>query len=431
MRAEELTKYYYGVAILDLHPRIGRHKSWSAFSCSSARSSAQCRVDEAPILDGDQVGSAKSTRPSEISHVIERGVGDPSWALILCWDQVSSSKSGRIIQLAHVVEHDAGDLIWVLILCGDQASSAKCIKCSWARHLCNLSSTRHSLAQFAHTSGTARWELSALLSTMIGNSALGTAQWISLRELSVLLGDILSNSASSTALWIRSIMRAQLCALCACVGCCLVGALRTVINCIASGRLSAFDWLVHLISFNALDSVATKAIDYDLSLSIKKRALEVSPDLKGTSIFLVGLNSSYKSSLGRILADALRYYYFDSDSLVEEAAGGKSAAVSLIERDEEGYLASETEVLKQLSSMGRLVVYAGMELLKVRQTCTYNEAAAKYKPYRQKDGALLAIGALCDKLKKTEPYKSELEPMLVQHMFPEFNSPMGHLRAKE
>ena len=60
----------------------------------------------------------------------------------------------------------------------------------------------------------------------------------------------------------------------------------------------------------------------------------------------------------------------------------------------------------------------------------YDEAAAEYKPYRQKDGALLAIGALCDKLKQTEPYKSELERMLVQHVFPEFNSPVGHLRAK-
>lgn len=60
----------------------------------------------------------------------------------------------------------------------------------------------------------------------------------------------------------------------------------------------------------------------------------------------------------------------------------------------------------------------------------YDETAPEYKPYRQKDGALLAIGALCDKLKQTEPYKSQLEPMLVQHVFPEFSSPMGHLRAK-
>ncbi|WVY92645.1 hypothetical protein V8G54_031733 [Vigna mungo] len=43
----------------------------------------------------------------------------------------------------------------------------------------------------------------------------------------------------------------------------------------------------------------------------------------------------------------------------------------------------------------------------------YDEAPAEYKPYRQKDGALLAIGALCDKLKNTEPYKSELEHMLA------------------
>ncbi|KAL8487473.1 hypothetical protein ACS0TY_023515 [Phlomoides rotata] len=60
----------------------------------------------------------------------------------------------------------------------------------------------------------------------------------------------------------------------------------------------------------------------------------------------------------------------------------------------------------------------------------YDEVAPEYKPYRQKDGALLAIGALCDKLKQTEPYKSELEPMLVRHVFPEFSSPVGHLRAK-
>ncbi|KAK7273145.1 hypothetical protein RIF29_14191 [Crotalaria pallida] len=60
----------------------------------------------------------------------------------------------------------------------------------------------------------------------------------------------------------------------------------------------------------------------------------------------------------------------------------------------------------------------------------YDEAYLEHKPYRQKDGALLAIGALCDKLKQTEPYKSELEHMLVQHVFPEFSSHVGHLRAK-
>lgn len=60
----------------------------------------------------------------------------------------------------------------------------------------------------------------------------------------------------------------------------------------------------------------------------------------------------------------------------------------------------------------------------------YDEASMELKPYRQKDGALLAIGTLCDRLKQTDPYKGELERMLVQHVFPEFNSHVGHLRAK-
>ncbi|VAH31463.1 unnamed protein product [Triticum turgidum subsp. durum] len=60
----------------------------------------------------------------------------------------------------------------------------------------------------------------------------------------------------------------------------------------------------------------------------------------------------------------------------------------------------------------------------------YNEASIEVKPYRQKDGALLAIGTLCDRLKQTDPYKAELERMLVQHVFPEFSSHVGHLRAK-
>ncbi|KAK8574428.1 hypothetical protein V6N12_062122 [Hibiscus sabdariffa] len=72
-----------------------------------------------------------------------------------------------------------------------------------------------------------------------------------------------------------------------------------------------------------------------------------------------GMNNSIKSSLGTLLADLLRYYYFDSDALVSQAAGGESAAISLKESDEKGFRESETEVLKQLSSMGRLVVCAG------------------------------------------------------------------------
>ncbi|KAJ4729517.1 Shikimate kinase [Melia azedarach] len=106
-------------------------------------------------------------------------------------------------------------------------------------------------------------------------------------------------------------------------------------------------------------STVTKVAVEDPSLAVKKKAADMSPELKGTSIFLVGMNNSMKTNLGKLLADALRYYYFDSDSLVFEAAGGESAAKAFRDNDEKAYREAETEVLKQLSSMGRLVVCVG------------------------------------------------------------------------
>ncbi|XP_028953586.2 probable inactive shikimate kinase like 1, chloroplastic isoform X2 [Malus sylvestris] len=106
-------------------------------------------------------------------------------------------------------------------------------------------------------------------------------------------------------------------------------------------------------------ATSCSASDGGDSILIQNKAMDITPELKGTSIFLVGMKSSMKTSLGKLLANALRYYYFDSDSLVEEAAGGESAAKSLMVADINGFRESETEVLKQLSSMGRLVVCAG------------------------------------------------------------------------
>ncbi|EXC29161.1 Shikimate kinase [Morus notabilis] len=111
--------------------------------------------------------------------------------------------------------------------------------------------------------------------------------------------------------------------------------------------------------FRTAFTITCFAADANASFLIQKKATDVSPALKGTSIFLVGMNSSIKTCLGKLLAETLRYYYFDSDSLVEDAAGGKSAFKSFKETDEQGFRESETEVLKQLSSMGRLVVCAG------------------------------------------------------------------------
>ncbi|XP_018483091.1 probable inactive shikimate kinase like 1, chloroplastic isoform X2 [Raphanus sativus] len=106
-------------------------------------------------------------------------------------------------------------------------------------------------------------------------------------------------------------------------------------------------------------STGVNVVDSDPIDAVKRKAIDISPQLKGASIFLVGINNHIKTNLGKLLAESLRYYYFDSDKLIAEAAGGNTSVQALKEADEMAFKESETEVLKQLSSMGRLVVCAG------------------------------------------------------------------------
>ncbi|CAN7026126.1 unnamed protein product [Brassica rapa subsp. trilocularis] len=106
-------------------------------------------------------------------------------------------------------------------------------------------------------------------------------------------------------------------------------------------------------------STGVNVVDSDPIDAVKRKAMDISPQLKGASIFLVGVNNHIKTNLGKLLAESLRYYYFDSDNLIAEAAGGNVSVQALKEADEKAFKESETEVLKQLSSMGRLVVCAG------------------------------------------------------------------------
>ncbi|KAL9250895.1 putative inactive shikimate kinase like 1, chloroplastic [Drosera capensis] len=95
----------------------------------------------------------------------------------------------------------------------------------------------------------------------------------------------------------------------------------------------------------------------DRSFDVKKAADEC--DLKGTSINLVGVDKEMNNKVGNVLAETLGYYFFDSDSVVEDAADSDPSGKSFRERDEDGFREAESEVLKQLSAMGHLVVSAG------------------------------------------------------------------------
>ncbi|CAI5937301.1 unnamed protein product [Closterium sp. NIES-64] len=91
----------------------------------------------------------------------------------------------------------------------------------------------------------------------------------------------------------------------------------------------------------------------------QEKARSLVGDLKGTSIFLVGMMGSGKTTVGTLLADLLGYCFFDSDRVVEAAAGGASVAQIFAENGEEEFREIETRVLAELSSMGRLVVATG------------------------------------------------------------------------
>ncbi|CAM9500194.1 unnamed protein product [Chrysoparadoxa australica] len=50
--------------------------------------------------------------------------------------------------------------------------------------------------------------------------------------------------------------------------------------------------------------------------------------------------------------------------------------------------------------------------------------------YREKDGALVALGSLENLLKGKKKYAGHLEPLLMTHILPEFSSPLGYMRSR-
>eukprot|EP00250_Pteridium_aquilinum_P011950 c20409_g1_i1 orf=604-1575(-) len=95
------------------------------------------------------------------------------------------------------------------------------------------------------------------------------------------------------------------------------------------------------------------------TLLLKNKASDIVSDLKGTCIYLVGMMGSGKTTVGKVLAEALEYNFIDSDKVLEEAAGGVTVAQLFKQQDEESFRDAETEVLKNLSCNGQLVIATG------------------------------------------------------------------------
>jgi shikimate kinase len=82
------------------------------------------------------------------------------------------------------------------------------------------------------------------------------------------------------------------------------------------------------------------------------------PNLQNTSLYLIGMMGSGKTTIGRLLADRLSYQFFDTDGLIETIT--QQSVTQIFETTgESGFRQVETQVLSELSSYGRKLISTG------------------------------------------------------------------------
>lgn len=108
-------------------------------------------------------------------------------------------------------------------------------------------------------------------------------------------------------------------------------------------------------------SAGTEKVHYsaDEALVLKQKAEDVLPYLNDRCVYLVGMMGSGKTTVGKIIAEVLGYSFFDSDKLVEQSVGIPSVAEIFQVHSEAFFRDNESEVLRDLSAMHRLIVATG------------------------------------------------------------------------
>ncbi|XP_026391464.1 shikimate kinase 3, chloroplastic-like isoform X2 [Papaver somniferum] len=123
-------------------------------------------------------------------------------------------------------------------------------------------------------------------------------------------------------------------------------------------KLDGFELSCSYKNYQALESEKSRVLVDEPSI-LKKKSEDVVPYMNGRCIYLVGMMGSGKTTVGKILSEVLGYSFFDSDKLIEQAAGGTSVAQIFKQYSESFFRDNESEVLKELSLMRRLVVATG------------------------------------------------------------------------
>lgn len=95
-----------------------------------------------------------------------------------------------------------------------------------------------------------------------------------------------------------------------------------------------------------------------LTQQIEDTAAEVVEGLQGTSLYLIGMMGSGKSTVGKLVSTALGYCFFDTDALIEQLAQRKVSEI-FAEDGEESFREAETQVLAELAPFKDCVIATG------------------------------------------------------------------------
>jgi shikimate kinase len=80
--------------------------------------------------------------------------------------------------------------------------------------------------------------------------------------------------------------------------------------------------------------------------------------LQGISIFLIGMMGTGKTTVGELLAQQLKYRFFDTDALIEQITGLNINEI-FNKEGEQGFRNLETKILAELSAYTRCAIATG------------------------------------------------------------------------
>lgn len=92
--------------------------------------------------------------------------------------------------------------------------------------------------------------------------------------------------------------------------------------------------------------------------------------LNDINLYLIGMMGAGKSSTGAELAQALGYQFFDTDAVIEAAAGQPVTEI-FEHQGEAGFRQLESQVLAELSAYRRLVIATGGGIVTQQQNWSY------------------------------------------------------------